>query len=76
MAGAWADGYFISYRNLGSNPSLGFQVRTSGQVFFPWMWISEDIRFDVIKAQLDTGFVYVEWNDITQKIEDIIGLNL
>ncbi len=73
MAGAWTDGYWLSY-SLSGNPRLSFEISTSsGTTYWPWKFLSEKHRFDVIKAQLDTSWVYVEW-DATKEITRIVAL--
>ena len=76
MAGAWAEGYWLSY-SLSGTPRLSFEITTSGtgQTVWPWKYLDSVHRFDVIKTQLDTSRVYVEWNDSSKEITRIVALN-
>ncbi len=58
--------------SLGRNPTISFHVETSAGGFWPWMWITEDMRFDFMKAQLELlagdrteGAIFVSWDDST-----------
>jgi len=73
MPGAWTQGYWISC-NLPSAIVLSFEIPTSGATIWPWMSVDNTCRFDVIKAQLDTNWVYVEWTDPSKQITRIVSL--
>jgi hypothetical protein len=75
MPGAWTEGYWLSY-SLSGNPRLSFEIPTSGAggTIWPWKYLNESHRFDVIKAQLDTSWLYVEWVDGTKEITRIVAL--
>ena len=73
MPGAWTEGYWISYSFSGS-PRLSFEIPSSGAVIWPWKYLDTTQSFDVIKAQLDTNYVYVEWKEATKEITRIVSL--
>lgn len=75
MAGAWTEGYWLSY-SLSGNPRLSFEIPTSGTggTIWPWKYLDSSHKFDVIKAQLDTSWIYVEWNDSSKEIIRIVAL--
>lgn len=72
MDGAWTEGYWLSY-TLGSNPRLSFMIPTAGPTIWPWKYLSRDLRFDVLKAQLDNSWIYVEWNVATKEVTRIVA---
>ena len=72
MPGAWTEGYWLSYP-LSGNPLLSFEISTSGSTIWPWKNLEASHRFDVIKAQLDTSWVWVQWNS-NKEIIRIVAL--
>lgn len=75
MAGAWTDGYWLDY-TLSGSPRLSFEIPTTGtgSTTWPWKVLDPGHRFDVIRAQLDTSWVWVGWNDTTKEIYRIVAL--
>lgn len=74
MAGAWTDGYWLSY-SLSGNPRISFEIPTTGGgTTWPWKYLDSSHRFDFIKAQLDTNWIYVEWIDSSKEIIRIVAL--
>jgi hypothetical protein len=74
MPGAWTEGYWLSYTLSAGNPRLSFAIPTSGPTIWPWKYLSDNLRFDVIKAQLDASSIYVEWLDSTKEVTRIVSL--
>lgn len=76
MAGAWTDGYWLSY-TLNGSPRISFEIPASGtgSTTWPWKYLSSSHDFDFIKAQLDTEWIFVYWNDSNKEITQIIALN-
>jgi hypothetical protein len=74
MAGAWTDGYWLSY-TLSGSPRISFEIPFTGSTIWPWKILDASHRFDFIKAQLDTSWVWVEWNDTSKEITRIVALN-
>ena len=74
MPGAWAEGYWLSYPLSGS-PRLSFEIPTEGtQTIWPWKVLDSGHNFDVIRAQLQSGWVYVEWINSSREITRIVSL--
>jgi len=75
MAGAWTEGFWLDY-TLSENPRLSFEIPTSGTgtTIWPWKYLGSGHNFDVIKAQLDTSWIYVQWNDSSKEIIRIVAL--
>lgn len=75
MAGAWAEGYWLSY-TLSGNPGLSFRIipTGSGQTIWPWKVLDSSLRFDVIKHQLQSRNIYVQWNNSSKEITKIVTL--
>lgn len=77
MPAAWIDHTWISYRprQTGAQPSITFQGWTlSGTHFTAFLDITDTLRFDVIKAQLDAPSVWVEWSASTREVYRIVAL--
>lgn len=74
MAGAWTEGYWLSY-TLSGTPRISFEIPTTGSTtIWPWKYLDSSYRFDFIKAQLHTNWIYVAWNDTTREIYNIVAL--
>ncbi len=74
MAGAWTEGYWLSY-SLRGDPRISFEIPISGgSTIWPWKVLGSRHRFDVIKAELDTRMVYVQWDNSSKEITKIVSL--
>jgi hypothetical protein len=73
MAWAWTEGYWLTYSLIG-DPRLSFEIPTYGApTIWPWKLLPKHIRFEVVKAQLDTPWIAVQWNDATKEITQIVA---
>jgi hypothetical protein len=75
MPSAWIENYWIRYPiSSESEPRITFQGwTTGGNMFTAFLYITEDMRFDIIKAQLDCESVFVSW-DSSLRVSRVFGL--
>lgn len=75
MPGAWTEGYWLSY-TLNGDPRLSFEIPVTGTgtTIWPWKVLTGAMRFDVIEAQLDTSWVWVDWTEPTREVTRIVSL--
>lgn len=77
MPAAWVDSYFMSYRPAvpGSLPSITFHGWTTGGVPYTAFLNVPDMRnFEVIKTQLESKNVWVEWDGSTLQVYKIVTI--
>jgi len=76
MPGAWVDDYFLSYRpRSGAQPSISFHGwTTTGSHFTAFLDMTEAMSFEVIRAQLNHRYLYVEWDSSTNQVNRIVAV--
>ena len=76
MPGAWTEGYWIRHYP-GESVRLSFEIPHEGTSgIWPWMYLEDEMRFDVIKAQLDCEWLYVEWEEPGMEMTRLVALEV